>query len=81
MILHKNDIVVLKPLRQIPNWEIINIEIYSKYKGKLLQVTEIEQYISYTKIVYREFLSNKTIVGEFSGPCDIAIIINNIEGV
>lgn len=81
MILHKNDIVVLRPLKQIPNWQSINTEIYNKYKGKLLQVTEIEQYISYTKIVYREFLSNKTIVGEFSGTCDIAIIINDTEGV
>ena len=81
MILHKNDIVVLKPLRQIPNWESINTEIYNKYKGKLLQVTEVEQYISRSRIVYREFLNNKTVIGEFSGPCDIAIIINNIEGV
>ena len=83
MELKKNDIVILKPLEQIPGYKNINIDIYNKYQGKLLIVSNIyispiinKKYYTY-RTFYSSNISYDLSFNEFTGPEDISIKFND----
>lgn len=67
MLLNKNDVVIIKPFEQIPDYKDINMAVYNKYKGKLLKVINREVYPD-TKIYYTyctmDSYENKFIGGD-----------------
>lgn len=81
MGIQKNSIVILKPLKQIPEWENINMDVYNKYKGKLLSVVKIfsspfrrEKYVTY-RLFYSNYIQSLPVneYSEFTGPDGLTI--------
>lgn len=79
-----NDIVVLKPIKQIPNGEL-HKSIYDYYANKLLKVVRIEplNFDNVRKlnlVYYREIKPNKdNVCREFAGLDNI--VVNIKEGI
>ena len=72
MMIKENDIVVLKPLKQMPDYTNVNKFLYNKYKGKLLIAKGLHMSFD-NKIRYFTYheLNNNLLC--FTGPDTVAI--------
>lgn len=72
MLIKENDIVVLKPLKQMPNYGEVNKFLYNKYKGKLLIAKGLHLSFDNKTRYFTYFeLNNDSLC--FTGPDTVAI--------